>query len=131
MDTRRGGRYAASMPEEVRLLGKRGGYTEKPWKAMDPAEPEAVSSEDQARITAEAARDWPHLNALHTAVRESNTLDDRLRRARAEAKSLRLDVHKELRLVRLAIEGGRSRGHVEQRIAALENRVWPGSLPGK
>jgi hypothetical protein len=117
------------MPDEVRLLGKRGGYTDDPAKAMDRAEPEAVSREDQRRITAAAARDWPHLNVLHTAVREADTLDNRLRRARAEAKSQRLDVHRELRLVRLAIEGGRSRGHVEQRIAALENRVWPGTLP--
>ena len=117
------------MRDEVRLLGKRGGYTDDPAKAMDRSEPEAVSREDQKRITAEAARDWPHLNVLHTAVREADPIDARLRRARAEAKSQRLDVHREERLVKLAIQGGRSRQHIERRVAALENRVWPGTLP--
>lgn len=118
--------------EEVRLLAKRGGYTDKPWRAMDPSEPEAVSKEEQERITLDAARNWPHLNALQRGARAADSLDTRLRKARAQAKHLRVDVHRELRLVRLAIASGRSYAHVERRIEALENRVWPGTLgPGE
>lgn len=97
---------------------------------MDPSEPEAVPKEDQQRITLEAARNWPHLDALQRGARASEGLDTRLRRATAQAKHLRVDVHKELRLVRLAIEGGRSHAHVERRIEVLESRLWPSGLPG-
>lgn len=113
------------MRDEVRLLGKTGGYTDKPSRAMSPDEPEAVSREEQAWISLAAARSWPHLNALQTAERESKPLSTRLASARAQAKSLRLDVHREIRLVRLAIESGRSYAHVERRVEALEARVWP------
>jgi hypothetical protein len=34
-------------------------------------------------------------------------------------------VHGELRLVRLALQGGRSRAHVERRLEVLEERLWP------
>lgn len=113
------------MRDEVRLLAKTGGYTDKPSRAMSPDEPEAVSREEQARITLAAAQQWPHLNALHEATRAADPLSVRLARAKAQAKSLRLDVHKQVRLVRLAIEGGRSAAHVERRVEALEARVWP------
>lgn len=114
-----------AMRDQVRLLGKTGGYTDKPSRAMSQEEPEAVSREEQARLTLQAARSWPHLNALQTGLRASAPLGERLRRATAQAKSLRLDVHKELRLAKLAIEGGRSHAHVERRIEVLEQRVWP------
>jgi hypothetical protein len=111
--------------DEVRLLGKAGGYTDSPGRAMDRDEPEAVSRQDQARITAEAVRNWPHLNALQTGARTAQPLDRRLARCVAQAKNLRVDVHGELRLVRLALQGGRSRAHVERRLEVLEGRLWP------
>lgn len=113
------------MHDEVRLLGKTGGYTDRPSRAMNPDEPEAVSRDEQARITLAAAKAWPHLDVLQRGARASAPLSVRLARATAQAKSLRLDVHKELRLARLAIEGGRSYAHVERRVEVLEQRVWP------
>jgi hypothetical protein len=111
--------------DEVRLLGKTGGYTDNPVRALDRDEPEAVSRADQARITAEAVASWPHMNALHEGARTSQPLDRRLARCVAQAKHLRVDVHGELRLVRLALQGGRSRAHVERRLEVLEERLWP------
>lgn len=110
---------------EVRLLGKTGGYTDNPARAMDLDEPEAVDAEAQRRITAEAVANWPGLNALQAGERQAAPLDRRIERCRAQAKHLRVDVHGELRLVRLAISGGRSRAHVERRVEALESRLWP------
>jgi hypothetical protein len=113
------------MRDEVRLLGKTGGYTDKPSRAMSQEEPEAVSREEQAWQTLQAARDWPHLNALSSATRAAKPLDVRIKDARSQARLVKTDVHKELRLCRLAIEGGRSYEHVERRVEALEARVWP------
>jgi hypothetical protein len=113
------------MRDEVRLLGKVSGYTDKPSRAMNPDEPEAVSREEQERQSLAAARSWPHLHALQRGARASLSLDQRIVRATAQAKSLRVDVHSELRLVRLAIGAGRSRAHVERRVEALEQRLWP------
>ncbi len=112
------------MKDPVRLLGKTGGYTATPGRALRE-EPEAVSRADQARITADAARSWPHLNALQAAERATAPLDRRIARIKAQAKHLRVDVHGELRLVRLAVEGGRSRAHVERRVEAVEAKLWP------
>lgn len=106
------------------MLAKNGGYTDKPSRAMDPAEPEAVPAEDQARISRQAAASWPHLTALHEATRASQPLDQRLSKCRAQAKHLGVDAHRELRLVKLAISSGRPREHVEQRIAALEGKLF-------
>lgn len=113
------------MRDSVRLLAKTGGYTDRPSKAMDPSEPEAVAAEDQRRITEEAARSWPHLNALQRGERTAAPLDRRIARCKAQAKHLGVDVHGELRLVRLAVAGGRSQAHVERRIEVLEARLWP------
>ena len=114
------------MKDEVRLLGRSGGYTSDPAKAVDPRqEPEAVDRETQRRISLDAARSWPHLTALHTGVRAADSLDRRLARCRAQAKHLGVDVHQPLRLARLAIEGGRSHAHVERRIEAIETLLWP------
>ena len=112
------------MRDEVRLLGRKGGYTKDPARAL-PDEPEAVSRTDQERITLQAARTWPHLTALNQGARAAAPLHVRLQRAKAQARALRVDVHAELRLVRLALEGGRSYAHVERRLVALEARVWP------
>lgn len=113
------------MRDQVRLLGKTGGYTDNPARAFDRDEPEAVSRSDQARITKEAALSWPHLSALQEGARASQPLDRRLAACKAQARNLRVDVHGELRLVRLALEGGRSRAHVERRLEVLEERLWP------
>jgi hypothetical protein len=110
--------------DEIRLLGRAGGYTDNPARALRE-EPEAVDRETQRRITLDAARSWPHLTALHEGVRAVDSLDRRLARCKAQAKHLGVDVHQPLRLARLAIEGGRSHAHVERRIEALETILWP------
>ncbi len=112
------------MKDQVRLLGRTGGYTDEPERALRE-EPEAVDRETQRRITAAAAESWPHLSALHEATRRIDPLSTRLARAQAQAKHLRVDVHNELRLVRLAIESGRSYAHVERRLSVVEERLWP------
>lgn len=114
------------MPDNVRLLGKTGGYTDKPSRAMDPAEPEAVRPDEQDRISAAAVADWPHLDALHTGARTAQPLAVRVARCKAQARHVGVDVHGELRLIRLGIQGGRSRAHVERRLTVLEERLWPG-----
>lgn len=112
--------------DEVRLLAKGGGYTDNPARALDVREePEAVDREAQRRITAQAVAEWPHLNALQTGAREAVPLDRRIARCVAQAKHLRVDVHRELRLVRLAVGSGRPQAHVERRVEALESRLWP------
>jgi len=114
------------MKDEVRLLGRSGGYTSDPARAVDPREePEAVDRETQRRITLEAARSWPHLSALQQGARAADSLDRRLARCKAQAKHLGVDIHQPLRLVRLAIEGGRSTAHVERRLEAVETLLWP------
>jgi len=114
------------MRDEVRLLGRSGGYTDDPKRAVDPREePEAVDRETQRRISLDAARSWPHLTALHEGARAADSLDRRLARCRAQAKHLGVDIHQPLRLARLAIEGGRSYAHVERRIEAVETLLWP------
>jgi hypothetical protein len=112
--------------DEVRLLGRSGGYTDDPARAVDPRdEPEAVDRETQARITLAAAESWPQLTALHEGVRAEASLDQRIARCKRQAKHIGVDVHQPLRLARLAIEGGRSYAHVERRIEAVETLLWP------
>jgi hypothetical protein len=113
------------MTDPVRLLGKTSGYTERRDRAMDASEPEAVDAESQRRISEAAREGWPHLNALQTASRESRPLSARIRRIQSQARHLGVDVHPELRRVRLAMEGGRSPEHIERRVAAVEARLWP------
>lgn len=114
--------------DKVRLLGRTGGYTDKATKALSSGaepEPEAVDADTQKRISLAAARNWPHLNALQRGAREAKPLHVRLRNAKAQAKSLRIDVHRPVQLIEYAIRGGRSHAHVEQRIKALEATVFP------
>lgn len=113
------------MRDEIRLLGKTGGYTDRPSRAMDRDEPEAVDRATQKHITAEAAKSWPQMNALQHGTRAAAPLDRRVERCRSQARHLGVDVHGELRLVRLAIAGGRPLEHVERRIEVLEQRLWP------
>jgi hypothetical protein len=112
------------MREKPRLLGRSGGYTAEPRRAL-AGEPEAVDAESQRKITLAAALSWPHLDALHGAERESASPSVRLRRAEAQARASRIDVRPQLRLARLAIEQGRSSGQVERRLSAVEARVFP------
>lgn len=113
------------MTDTVRLLGKTGGYTDKPSRAMDPAEPEAVAPSDLAKITAASAASWPHLNALQVGARAAAPISTRIERCRQQARHLGVDVHGELRLIRLTIANGRSAASVERRVEVLENRLWP------
>lgn len=111
------------MRDEVRLLGKRGGYTADPARAL-PDEPEAVDRETQQRFTLDAARTWPHLHALQTGERRDAPLHHRIQRIKAQARLTGIDVHQELRLARLAIESRCSAAHVERRVQALEARLF-------
>jgi hypothetical protein len=114
--------------DEVRLLGKTGGYTEKPTHALrvtGEVEPEAVDRQTQRRITAEAVRDWPHMNALQTASRESRPLHQRIANVKAQAKHARIDVYQPMRLLENAVMAGRSHAHVERRVEVLESLVFP------
>lgn len=114
--------------DELRLLGKSGGYTHKSTHALrvDGAlEPEAVDAETQRRITKAAAEGWPHLDALHRGERESKPLATRIAHAKAQAKHLRVDVYQPLRLLEMAMLGGRSHAHIERRVQALEATVFP------
>jgi hypothetical protein len=115
--------------DRPRLLAKGNGYTARSTRAMDPSEPEAVSAEDQRNITLQAARNWPHLSALHTAERTAQPMSRRLERIKAQARFAGVDVHNQLRQVRLAMEGGRSAAHIERRVEAIEQRLWPGQSP--
>lgn len=112
--------------DEIRLLGRAGGYTDNPARAVDPRqEPEAVDRATQERITMDAVRSWPHLTALHEGDRASEPFDRRIARCKAQAKHVGVDIHQPLRLARLAISNGRSHAHVERRIEALETLLWP------
>lgn len=115
----------AAVSDEVRLLGKTGGYTDKPSRALDTAEPEAVSRDYQRQLSREAAESWPQLDALHTAERSAKPLDRRVADCKQQAKHLGVDVHQELRLIKLTLRSGRPREHVERRVEALEHRLWP------
>jgi hypothetical protein len=114
-----------AVQDRVRLLGKTSGYTERTDRAMDPVEPEAVDAETQRRISEDAARSWPGLRALQTGERASRPLHRRMENARAQARLSGVDVHPQLRLVKLAIENGRPIEHVERRMSAVEARLWP------
>jgi len=111
------------MRDEVRLLGRSGGYTDDPARAM-PREAEAVDKATQARITLESARSWPGLQALQRGERTQQPIARRVTRALAQAKLAGTDVHKEHRLVRLAMQAGRTEAHIERRVQALEARVF-------
>lgn len=116
------------MDDELRLLGRTGGYTDKSTKAMRSGgelEPEAVDAETQRRITLAAAQNWPHLDALQRGERRAKPLHKRLEQAKAQAKHLRIDVHRPVQLIEFALKGGRSHAHVERRIEALEAKVFP------
>ena len=110
--------------DEVRLLGRRAGYTSDPARAL-PGEPEAVDRDTQQRITLAAARDWPHLDALQRGERASKPIVTRLRRIEAQARLTGIDVRPQLHTARLKIEQGRHPAHVERYVTALENRVFP------
>lgn len=118
----------AAVSDPIRLLGKTGGYTDKPSRAMDVTEPEAVRPEDQARISEAAAQSWPHLNALHEGVRAERPFGERIARCKAQARHIGVDVHGELRLLRLTLNSGRSRASIERRLEVLEGRLWPSGL---
>jgi hypothetical protein len=117
--------YSRRMGERVRLLGKTGGYTTRRDRAMDPVEPEAVDAETQERITEAAARSWPGLRALQQGERSDRPLARRIQAAQQQARSSGVDVHPQLRLVRLAMEHGRPIEHIERRMEAVEARLWP------
>jgi hypothetical protein len=115
--------------DEVRLLGKTGSYTHDPSRALrsgGDVEPEAVPRDVQDRFTDAAHRDAAVLREQQVATRASvNGFGSRIALAKAEAKLRGVDVHSELRMVRLVVQGGRSERQVERAVTKLERRVWP------
>jgi hypothetical protein len=119
--------------DEIRLprAGARAGYTTRVEAALRSGwelEPEAISAEYERTLAARAARDRSTARLLRRAYLAAAPLDVRLRRIQAQARALKVDVHAQLRLARLAVEGGRPRAHIERRLATLEARLWP-NLP--
>lgn len=114
--------------DEPLFLGRSGGLTRNPAQAMRTdrrIEPEPVVGEDLERFAQAARRDQAVARELTLAALAAAPLDSRIARCRAQAKALSVDVHGELRLVRLAVRNGRSRDHVSRRLAVLEARLWP------
>lgn len=93
-------------------------------RILDPRG-DRVSIAYEEQLAERAADLRSQMNVLRRLLREQQPLDARIRAIRAQARYLRVDVHNELRLVALAIEGGRSRAHVSRRISAVEARLWP------
>jgi hypothetical protein len=110
--------------EPVRLLNKSGtGYTAtaRALRSGPDLEPEAVPLDYQRMLSARARREQEQARRLSRADLAASPLDVRLARCLAQARALKLDCHGELRLIRLSMEGGRSRAHVERRIARRRN----------
>lgn len=113
------------MKDRVRLLAKTNGYTDRIERAMDRDEPEAVDPDSLAEITARSAATWPGIRALQSGERSARPLARRIQDVKAQARATGIDVHPQMRLVRLAMESGRPIEHVERRLRAVENRLWP------
>ncbi|HWK25369.1 MAG TPA: hypothetical protein VNS09_02345 [Solirubrobacter sp.] len=117
--------------DPVRLLGRTGSYTDRFAYALRSGavlEPEAVDAATQARLSDRAATDRSNQRTLTRADLAKSPPAVRLARCKAQAKATKVDAHRELRMVRLAIDGGRSAEHIARRLACLERRLWP-NLP--
>jgi hypothetical protein len=88
-------------------------------------EPEAVDRATLALLAERAAAERSQRRIATRADLAQATPSVRLARCKAQARASRVDVHRELRMVRLAIEGGRSAEHIARRLACLERRLWP------
>jgi hypothetical protein len=122
--------------DPVRLLNKSGttggrgnGYTDRLGRAMDAHEPEAVSREHQDALSDRAHRNAAQARQEQRLAMSGNRLDARIATAIATARHRRVDIHPELRLVRLAIQGGRSEAAISRRVDVIERKLWP-DLPG-
>ena len=95
---------------------------------MDPDEPEAIDPAALSEMVAKSAASWPGLRALQRGERSQKPLARRIADVKAQARATGVDVHPQMRLVKLAMENGRPIEHVERRLEAVENRLWPRSL---
>jgi len=115
-------------PDPVRLLDKTGAYTSQFAHALrsgNVLEPEAVDHATQERLSDRAAVDRSNQRLTTRADLAKSPAAVRLARCKAQAKATRTDVHRELRLVKLAITNGRKPEHVARRLACLEAKLWP------
>jgi len=114
--------------DEPLFLGRSGGLTSNPAQAMRTSrqiEPEPVVGEDLERFAQAARRDQVAARELTLATFAQDPPALRIARCKAQARALKVDCHGELRLVRLALSGGRSQAHVSRRLAVLEARLFP------
>jgi hypothetical protein len=114
--------------DEIRLLGRFGGFTDRFAYALRSGaviEPEVISAEFERTLAARAANDRAAARALTRADLAAASAGVRLARCKAMARAKKVDVHRELRLIRLAVEGGRKPEHIAKRLAVLERRLWP------
>jgi len=88
-----------------------------------------VPLEVQEAISNAAHRQQAQARQAARLAMNGNRLDHRIRTAIATARHLRVDIHRELRLVRLAIQGGRSEAAISRRVDVIERKLWP-DLPG-
>lgn len=119
-----------SQRDEVRLLGRTGGYTNKPSHALFSTdvgvEPEAVPAHYQRMLTNTAHRDQAQAREVQRAERAAtNGWSRRIALAKAQAKLTGVSIDRELRLLACVMKARRSDHAVEDRIRALEKRVWP------
>ena len=110
------------------FLSRGGAYTTDPARALRDGqriEVEAVDLATLARLADRAALNRRNQRITTRADLARAPLAVRLARCKAMAKTTGVDVHNQLRLARLALEGGRSVEHVSRRVAAIEARSWP------
>lgn len=114
--------------DTIRLLRRTGGYTDQLHHALRDGwdiEPEAISADYATMLADRAALDRSNQRITTRADLAQAPAAVRLARAKAQAKATRVDAHRELRLIRLAITNGRSVEHVSKRLAVLERKLWP------
>jgi hypothetical protein len=134
MDPAAAGGIIPAMPrrDPVRLLGKTGGTTTDPARALRDGhrvEPEAVPADYQEQLTRAAHRDQQQARVARRIDRSQQDLARRITFAQQQAKHIGVDVHNAMRLLKLSIAAGRSEAAVLRRVEALERLVFP-DLPG-
>jgi hypothetical protein len=103
-----------------------GDYTTNPARSIDQDGRSAVevlvSPKDVARYAKDArAREHERLNE-HGRSLDELSLDDRMDRAHRKARERRLDISRELRLIRFMVDNGRERNAL-QRLAQVEAKL--------
>lgn len=104
------------------------GYTDQQYKALRE-EPEALSQTDYERHVLGRKQTAAEQQAAIEAARLAQaqrllTAEQRLQRVRQEARSRCMDISSEARMVESMLRWGKEARHVEQRLGAVERRVY-------